>query len=235
MDEIYIYVDGRLVSRQQTLDEYTDTGGWLEQRLTPQGIELLRSELVASGLFNESTSFIKRVQELAISLRQGDRMVTLRASSAQDPFGATREQAAAIDEIARIFRDLEAWLPEDAWQDRETHAFVPSRYRVSVDFAGIGNTMPEDPSQLPPAAEELLRESDDLKPSGSCQIVTTERAGQLSDELAAADGIDVFSPNRENRNGAITFAIVGGTAPPGSLGLKGIIYLRPVLPHETAC
>src|SRR5262245_1102865 len=38
MDEIYVYADGRLVSRRQTLDEFTDTGGWLEQRLTPEGI-----------------------------------------------------------------------------------------------------------------------------------------------------------------------------------------------------
>jgi hypothetical protein len=58
----WVYADGRIVwSRQDgPLPEGANkfTSGYLEQRLTPEGVELLRSQLVASGLFDRSRKFI---------------------------------------------------------------------------------------------------------------------------------------------------------------------------------
>jgi hypothetical protein len=231
---VYVYADGRVLSLTQTIDEYTDTGGWLEQRISPTGVDLLHSELIASGLFEKNLAF-KDVAEVTISVRNGDRFVRLQGSSAQGRLEATSQQTRTIEELARIFGNLEAWLPQDAWTDREPRAFVPSRYRVSLDFAGVGNRTPKDPSSLPAAAEELLIRAERVNRFGSCQLVTTEEARSISAELSTNADFDVFrAPPRENEHGAITFVIVGGTLPAGFPG-SGIVYLRPALPHEVGC
>ena len=247
---LFVYADGRFIWQKIGCDarpacEPLDVPegatkletGWLEQRLTPQGVELLRSAILATGLFEHDLELKagRVVSGFAADVWKGGRNVRVAAGSTLGFAPATVEQVRALRDLHAILIDPGAWLPANAWKDRTIDAFVPSRYRVLLDFAGVGNRTPEDPTVLPPAAKDLLRAADSADHFGSCQLVSTDQARQISHELATADGIDVFSPDRENSNGPISFAITGGSAPSGTFGVKGFVYLSPVLPHEVSC
>ncbi len=197
-----IYSDGRMIWTQynivgpgeggsfplapQGADEWET--GYLEQRLTPKGVELLRSELISSGLFEANHSFVKKTIELGIVVRRGERVVSLKASTADDPFGATQEQAREIERLTEIFKAPAAWLPYDAWADPTIRAFVPSRYVFTIHFYSNGGRSPDDPSDLPPPADELLRSADVVTNSSSCQVVTAAEARRIHVEIREAFG-----------------------------------------------
>lgn len=223
-----VYADGRMIWTQFNIVEPGKEGnfalapqganeeetGYLEQRLTPEGVELLRSELISSGLFQEDHLFLKRTSELGIAVRRGGGMITLRASTAQHPLGATKEQAREIARLTEILRTPEAWLPDEAWEDRTIRAFVPARYFVLINFYSNGSHTPADPSELPPPADDLLRAADVVTDSLSCQVVTTAEARRIHAELSDAFGPDLVFP-------------------PDSMGVP--VTISSALPHETDC
>ncbi len=79
--QIRVYSDGRVVWRREDRPGPA-TGvatGYLEQRLAPEGVELLRSELLSTGLFDRDGSYLSE-QGLSwgwIEMRNGDRLVTV--------------------------------------------------------------------------------------------------------------------------------------------------------------
>ena len=61
---VWVYSDGRIIwSRSGSIPEGANelTSGYLERRLTPEGIELLRSEV--AGLFDRSSSLLETIPE----------------------------------------------------------------------------------------------------------------------------------------------------------------------------
>jgi hypothetical protein len=199
---LFVFSDGRMIWSQnnvvdpgqrdwvdlapQGADEYET--GYLEQRLTPAGVELLRSELISTGLFEKSVTFEAKQYGLGIGVRNGGRMITLEAFSDGDPIGATAVQARAIEKVTAILEDLEAWLPNDAWADRTIRAFVPTRYLVVMHFYSSGGQTPDDPSELPSPADQLLRQADEVGRASSCQVVTTAEARRIHAELMTSFG-----------------------------------------------
>jgi hypothetical protein len=157
----WVYADGRLITadaRPMTLRENSAlpeaatrwSSGLLEQRLTPEGVELLRSEIVSTGLFEHHqpagrNSSIHNV----IQVRIGDRLVRAQAKG-----------AAASDEFPKRLRerlaDPASWLPASAWADRRPRPYVPSRY--AVYYGGLIQTVERSRllPLLPAAAEDLL-------------------------------------------------------------------------------
>ena len=78
-----MYADGRLI----WLREHSDlpeaanrwSSGFLEQRLTPEGVELLRSEIVSTGLFgHDQPPLGSTPAHRVIQVRIGDRLVRVR-------------------------------------------------------------------------------------------------------------------------------------------------------------
>ena len=82
---IYVYADGRLIShRHRDVEGVTSIStGYLVQRLTPEGVELLRAEVLSSGLFEE----YHEVDGIpcAIQVRNGDRLGSVACSDSQEP------------------------------------------------------------------------------------------------------------------------------------------------------
>ena len=118
----WVYADGRLITlrHKSDLPEAANrwSSGFLEQRLTPEGVELLRSEIVSTGLFDHhqapgSTSSPHDV----IQVRIGDRLV--------------RVQADFPDRLDQQLADPESWLPASAWANRQIRAYVASRYAIT--------------------------------------------------------------------------------------------------------
>ena len=160
----WVYADGRMIWwRDGQVPEGANKlfSGYLEQRLTPEGVELLRSEVV--GLLDRSRALLETVpadddptrrsfgglflfvpQDYrswwgSVEVRDGDRFVRLQWADvdAKDSPGfegtiATPKQLSALWRIDALLTDPASVLPSSAWAVREVRAYVPSHYAVCL-------------------------------------------------------------------------------------------------------
>ena len=145
----WVYADGRLIRLRESSDLPAAANRWssglVEQRLTPEGVELLRSEIVATGLFGrEQPPLGSNPPHRVIQVRLGDRLVRVAVS-----FFERR--------LVERLEDPEAWLPASAWANSQIKAYVPSKYAIL--YGGLPKTIERSRifSLLPGPAEDLLR------------------------------------------------------------------------------
>jgi hypothetical protein len=184
----WVYADGRIVwSRHDgPLPEGANefTSGYLEQRLTPEGVELLRSQLVASGLFDRSRKLVvpdEHGRSLGIGEVHGSAWGSVEVHDGDEPVrlewyegdlappdwgesaaAATPEQLSALLAIDPLLAIEPSVLPATAWADRSIRAYVPSHYAACVGaWTPKADRTPTDESSLlsllPSRAENLLR------------------------------------------------------------------------------
>ncbi|MET0696401.1 MAG: hypothetical protein ABWZ58_03135 [Acidimicrobiia bacterium] len=183
---LYVYADGRLIW-QQADPEYPVPTGWLERRLTPEGVQLIHSEIIATGLFDPDQPTDPFPSPGGyVEVRHGDQLVYV--------WGA--------QELRRRLSDLWSWLPQSAWEDTEARAYVPSRYAVCI-YSNRFATATEPTkhlSELPATAQEMLSGAakvsmdelltldpaafaftpGDAADGEYCSIITTEEARSLA-------------------------------------------------------
>jgi hypothetical protein len=235
---IYVYADGRVIWDQEGDLPYGAnpvTTGLLEQRLTPQGVERIRSEIISTGLFGHDLQLLSMYGVIwgDVRVREGDRLIDVSWSNPdiypQDPrTDATPEQARALERLDALLTHPESWLPASAWEDQAIQAYVPSSYAVCYS----GSDRPLEASVilplLPPSAEDLLRGKErtgyDVGISYRifCSDVTTEEARALVQTLDDA-GLALDDRSIENRLGYLAKA-------PSSFHTDVLIYLEPSLP-----
>ena len=244
---VWVYADGRLIWFRQgvvfrqgvdlpeganplNLPEAANPlfTGYLEQRLTPEGVELMRSEIISTAVLgDDDPAVLLRLvggsEGLplfhSIRVRNGDRVVQVTRASDLDRLGARLAYPAS-------------WLPAGAWEDRTIRAYVASRYAVCW---GGGPQQPIEPSRiltaLPAPAEDLLRARgfDGYRPPHSsrefaCSDVTTEDARTLDKALAAA--------GLEREGGAYSLGYrVTDPMLPDEGPVRPHIWFEPHLPH----
>ncbi|MDH5280799.1 MAG: hypothetical protein OEW52_06565 [Thermoleophilia bacterium] len=168
--QVRVYADGRMIWQRvgdySRTDEYRDSTGWLEQRLTPEGVELVKREMIATGLVNGDNLHLLGGEGLyfgELDLRDGDRRVHVIWGDISDPHSddearamPTPEQASALVRLDERLEDPASWLPANAWEDPEIKAYVPSTYDVCLEgIKGLG--LSRVLASLPPQAENLLR------------------------------------------------------------------------------
>jgi hypothetical protein len=186
----WVYADGRMIwwrDRQVPEGANELTTGYLEQRLTPEGVELLRSEVV--GLLDHSRALLETVPPDddpyprapvglylfvprdygshwgSVKVRDGDQLVRLYWSSVEAKGSphegtiATPEQLSALRRIDALLTDPTSVLPSSAWAVREVRAYVPSHYAVCI----MSFVPPKDASYLlsllPTQAADVLRDN----------------------------------------------------------------------------
>jgi hypothetical protein len=164
----WVYADGRLLtadSRPMAQRSHSDlpeadnrwSSGLLEQRLTPAGVELMRSEIVSTGLFEHNQiagdSSPDHSIHNEIQVRIGDRLVRVQGKF-------TRDSNEFPQRLRERLADPASWLPASAWADRRLRPYVPSRYKVS--YGGLFQTTERARilSLLPARAGDLLRDRD---------------------------------------------------------------------------
>ena len=150
--------------------------GWLERRLTPEGVALVRAEVIATGLVDHDLNLTSVTSAEGLSFgyiafgyvdfRTADRRVLVTAGENPILLGdvgpyvprtkPTPEQASALIRLAARLSDLAAWLPASAWVDAEDKPFVPSGYTVCYGGA-VGVGLSRLFELLPPQAARLLR------------------------------------------------------------------------------
>ncbi|MEN3311273.1 MAG: hypothetical protein V7645_602, partial [Actinomycetota bacterium] len=170
----WVYADGRLITLRGN--------GFLEQRLTPEGVELLRSEIVSTGLFDHHQPARREASpHSVIQVRIGERLVRVQVGCPGCP-------ANFPEGLGERVADAASWLPASAWKDRQIRAYVASRYAISY----FAQPQPLERSRvlslLPAAAEDLLRAKDAMSEQwvGSDHYVaylTTEEARALAQAL----------------------------------------------------
>ncbi|HLA93250.1 MAG TPA: hypothetical protein VJO36_06940 [Actinomycetota bacterium] len=244
--KVHLYADGRLITwAESDPPEGANPGSFLEQRLTPEGVELVRSEIVSTGLFGRDLALVNDHSRWwfwgTIAVREGDRLVSVEWTTpyyGEDLPGraeATPAQANALERIDAQLADPSAWLPTSAWEDREIRAYVPSRYEVCFGPWPNASVGPADePSRiltvLPAPAADLLR-AQDWTPEGvsgsdqSCSDLTTDEARSFVEALSDA-GIAPDPRPDWRLEYRLAEVEIGGVA----------IWFEPYLPHgEVTC
>jgi hypothetical protein len=226
-----VYADGRVIwqkwnSRDDAIvipagARRIDTS-YVQQRLTPRGVQLLRARILSTGLFEHNLRLgIARHHPVIFGrVRRGDHMVTLGPGEVNDhePITkATPDLAHGFAQLQAMLTDTAAWsLPATAWADREVRAFLPAQYLFAYDRGTPDLT--KLPSPLLPY-KKLFSHG----PS-TCQILTT---GYLRTILQAF--LEAGIAPLTNRADEIAFKLEGPHGGPSGP------HFSPVLPSDSPC
>jgi hypothetical protein len=167
--DLYVYADGTMIWQKwsspvtvgvpvpvgvpEGANEFTT--GYLQQRLTPRGVELLRSRILSTGLFEHTMDLRHETSvALTIGVRRGDRVVLVSAADYVPEEDQTQDFTPAMEralmDLETALADPATWLPNTVWADREIRAYVASRYS-----GGFDRRTPSA-SEFPKAAADLL-------------------------------------------------------------------------------
>jgi hypothetical protein len=225
-EEVAVYADGRVIWEIGDGDP-----GYLQMRLTPEGVERLRSRSVSTGLFEQDQGLTLDHGPGIMEVRRGDRSViigwgedpsVIRSwAKAVAPRGlgrtsaATGEQEIEVIELVKFFRDPKAWrLPRRMYVQSEASPFLPSRLVVVYDLGE------PDWSTLPsPAREVVSANLQTLGPDG-CQVISTDQAWEMARALRQAG----IHGGYDSERGLFGFE-----------GAGSFVHSSPALPHEVAC
>jgi hypothetical protein len=219
--KVFVYSDGRLIT--------TFSGApLLEQRLTAEGVELLRSEVVSTLLRPDHPSPETKYVPFwfAVEVRDGEQLVKL----SDEAVPATLD----VDRFVTRLAHPESWLPASAWAERRVRAYVPTRYGVCYgleyeSYVALGTELARGLSALPAKARELLSAAglvfaqDEPAPGQAhnvaCSTLTTAEARALAEALEDG-GLD---PDEFFGGLNYEFPIPG-------LGTRGGLEIWPLLP-----
>jgi hypothetical protein len=189
----YFYADGRLIRSRTQAD-----GGssFVEQRLTPAGIERVRSEfLVAWGFDPNPPPGNISDCTYGICVRGNDGRLRTAPES-----GRTAIQMTRATRLVTFIRALDESLPETEWVAPRIRTYIPARIAVCLQtFANVPDRaigMPLDLSVLVPTfparAAELLDGRAPIggrpNPDPACFEMTLDEARTLADEFLSPAG-----------------------------------------------
>jgi len=249
-NKVWVYRDGRMIYQRELRpgtkhplgSANRESTGFLERRLTPKGIEILRSEILSTRLFGQDRE-LEIVGPVPyfdfISVRNGGRLVrvTWHQETLEHAYPlATREQATTLQRLVARVTEPETWLPASAWRDRQVRAYVPATFEVGFGPWPLDVKYSDALKRLPPTARDVLRDTKarrgrglvgwqgDLVPAYTYSYsVTTEQARSLRAALVDA-GLEV-----DWRDENVVLAYLVGARHPKA-GAISITFV-PILPH----
>lgn len=242
---VSVYADGRMITERvgdySRTDEYRNSTGLLERRLTPEGVELVRAEVISTGLVDHDLHLTsgEGLYFGQIAFRTRDRFVHVTWGDGVtwddvDPDVArqrpTPKQASALVRLDKRLTDPDSWLPGSAWENPKITAYVPSGYSVCLDGKrGLG--LHRILALLPPAAAALLRAQENTPGTYTnlvgtfpiwCSDLTNEEARALEWTLDAA-GVGGWKD---------VFGLTYGAPGPGEAATEFSLTFSPILPDR---
>jgi hypothetical protein len=213
--ELAIYADGRVIWHPNQ-----DDVGFFRLRLTPAGVDHIRSMIISTGLFNHDLDLIGNGELSRLTIQRDGRSVFVQwgdESWFEQAPKATPSQSRVLADLERFLGDPSAWqLSGDLFADLQIRHFVPSGFMFQYD---IGEP---DLSRLPSPARDLLARHD--PESTECSFLTPEVARRIARALARAG----FAP-LENSPVYLDWNL------PGSGGGRSNPHLTPALPNDVEC
>jgi hypothetical protein len=184
-----VYADGRLITwggpdRPGTANPLST--GYLEQRLTPEGVERLRSEIAAAGDFGDPDELAppgkppcplgQSPSDRKKAIANGDCQLPTPEPAPDAPITVPFstpivvaglgtlvhvDHARDLNRLYARLSDPESWLPASAWVEKDARAYVASKYAV------CHSGWPPDKligrsrilALLPPAVRDLLEDT----------------------------------------------------------------------------
>ena len=255
---IWVYADGRVIWQHREARTPVPEGanqftsGLLEQRLTPEGVERLRSEVIATGLFERNLALdVPQFGDLlygAAEVRRDGELVSVEWNC---PFGrcesttATQEQVSALRRLDALLSTPASVLPSSAWAVRQIRAYVPSHYELCVDTSPPTDVGPVL-SRLPARAKELLRDKSWTRSEGDiveareggvivvlgravtyCSKLATEEARKVDKALSGLD------PDPRFPQDPLGYLVAEAVKNGNGVGLNPTtIGFQPYLPHQ---
>ena len=207
------------------------TTGVIEQRLTPEGVDLLRSTVLSSGLFG--------IRPVGLDGRDTDwsNPGVLWGGLMMEQDGRIVRAQWSDHRLPARLADPEEWLPESAWSDRRITGFVASRYAMCLGVWGSAPAVAPEAilRLLPTDVRALIGSRADamdapVKADSRCHHqVTTEDARAIAAGLEAAGLPQVQGATH----------LLGYHLPTGSgttLEDQPVIFFEPMLPDgEVVC
>ena len=189
----HVYADGRIIWQRWSRDHaplVIPKGAdplhtsYVQQRLTPLGVQLLTSRILAIGgavgLFDHNVELGWQALEKGgysdwYQVCNNGHLIYSQVLPPSffntEPRMITPAQKRALAQVDTLLADSTSLLPASAWADRTIRPYVPSHYQLSWDRAD------PDPSKLPsPAREALAKVLLGLNSQGT---ITTEQAQTL--------------------------------------------------------
>ena len=234
----HVYADGRIIWQRWSRDHaplVIPKGAdplhtsYVQQRLTPLGVQLLTSRILAIGgavgLFDHNVELGWQALEKGgysdwYQVCNNGHLIYSQVLPPSffntEPRMITPAQKRALAQVDTLLADSTSLLPASAWADRTIHPYVPSHYQLSWDRADL------DPSKLPsPAREALAKVLLGLNTQGT---TTAEQAQTL---LAAFRQSRVEIIHNRANDAGLVFNIPGKDVN-FSIGLE----IRPALPSS---
>ena len=233
---VWVYADGRMISYQNGAAGMPEAAndafsGFLEQHLTAEGVELLRSYLV-NGMTASSPADELEAEALTL-VRMGDEVVRASVRGCGWEVGCSR------------ITEPETWLPASAWVDQQYRAYVPTEFEIC--YFGW-ETAPTDlygpPTNPQSTPIELVRAA--LPPQVAALLwpVTTPAGRSAQSECAVVSTEDARAADRALRQASVQhneawlymILYVFEVPPPAGRTdtTQGHIGFQPVLPHGYA-
>jgi hypothetical protein len=205
---IWVYEDGRVISARWI--DHSHWTGFLEQRLTSEGVDLVRAEINANRPFEVCRAGVGWY-------------------GYEDGWCVGEHPGRPLDahpRLAELPNGARSWLPTTAWADPEPKPYVPPGYVIMVDALAERGVPPVDTSamldSLPSEAAELLDASIPCTVTlaasiAACFEVSNQEARWILTQL----GIPALHVNNRGED--------GGT-PMGPFG-NYLFTFMPKLPH----
>jgi hypothetical protein len=236
--------DGRYVTR-------ADDNQLRERRLTPAGVQLVRDEIAATGLFERDQRFpLERLPNatppahglggLSFRAWRDTRIVEVGTATDQGPEEVYYQPSPARTRLDRLSKQLikpETWLPAAAWADPVERPYEPVAFALLLRLESDGyNATPtiDELSATWPFSVGPRALGETLPPTAGPFAETTRCTPLTKDDtLAVKDAIV-----RAGGSG------LGQTSPDGTLVVvfgstdqqKGLdLMLRPLLPDRASC
>jgi hypothetical protein len=196
---------------------------FVQQRLTVQGVQLLQSKILATGLFDHDLTLRLHHGWVDDQVRVGDQIVSVNAGGlsgdeySNPPPWATAAQLSALAWLEQLVTDPAKSLPTSAWADPKIRAFIPARYVVDFDRSRL------DPSKLPPLARKAYFR---YYVGHGCLLTTAHTRALLNAFVRAG-----LSPG-QNHADSINFNLVGSEKRPGGGRVPSDFHFSPALPDS---
>jgi len=237
----YLYADGRLIWSPRQAEVW---GGMVEQRLTREGVERVRSEFLAAGRFSPDPPLLGSDAECpgGGACVRGDDGRLLMLLGPGSPVSPASHVSPAPARLVSYLRTLDSSLPKTEWATPRVRPYVASRFNVCL---GTYANLPDRaiPVQidlatvlpaLPPAAEWLFgsREAHGDGVEGSCSHLfetTLEEARALADVFLSSTG----GGTHEYSGIVIRNAELATIQSDVSEGIVVYVSFQPLLPNGT--